>query len=303
MSKADNDKLKAAKGERSVTKGDELPRPSKSNVNVGPKKRVSVEAEPVKYSLHTGGVIAAYILWVIVAFYAVQFLLGAIVFSLVPESFIDSELGTMLVTALTFFLIIVAIVVIPSRVFKFSLRGKILETIGFEQRVPRWRDIGLALGAYVACLASAIGLAIAVQILFPSFDMSQSQSLPFERGGYYSQYALVWMYVTLAIVAPLAEEVIFRGYLFGKVRKFLPAGLTVVITAVVFGLMHVVGFDDSGAFRAQWNVVIGLLPLAIGLGVLREYTGSIWASVILHSIQNTLSFMLLFVVLPMQGIL
>ena len=302
MSRDDIDKPRRMDSGRSVARDGEVPRPLKPNVDVVPTKKVSDKVEPVKYSLHTGGVIAAYILWVIVAFNAVQFLLGAIVFSLVPESFIDSELGTMLVTALTFFLIIVAIVVIPSRVFKFSLRGKILETVGFEQRVPRWRDIGLALGTYVACFASAIGLVVVVQILFPNFDMAQSQSLPFERGGYYSQYALVWMYVTLAIVAPLAEEVIFRGYLFGKIRKFLPAGLTVVITAVVFGLMHVVGFDDSGAFRAQWNVVIGLLPLAIGLGVLREYTGSIWASVILHSIQNTFTFMLLFVVLPMQGI-
>lgn len=246
-----------------------------------------------------------YCLWVVVAFYGVQLVISLLIY-LLPEfslpAAITPELESFIMTAVIFAATVSTALTGPALVRKSPLKGRILDMLGLEQRLPRWRDIGLAITAYISCFAAAIGLAVAVQILFPSIDMEQAQSLPFDQTQFYAGLSLVWIYLTLGVAAPVGEELIFRGYLFGRIRRFLPASITIVITAIIFSLLHIIGFDETGAFQAQWNVVIAILPLSIGLGILREYTGSVWASIILHAIQNTISFLLLFVVLPTQGL-
>lgn len=245
-----------------------------------------------------------YCIWVVIAFYGVQLVISLLMYVL-PEfslqPMVSLELESFMMSSIIFASTIAVLIAVPALVLKLPARGRITGILGLRQGLPMWRDIGLAIAAYVACFAAAIGLTIAVQLLFPSFNINQAQSLPFDQNQFYAGLSLVWIYLTLGVAAPIGEELIFRGYLFGRIRRFLPASITIVITAIIFSMLHVIGFSDDGSFQAQWNVVVGILPLAIGLGILREYTGSVWASIILHSLQNTISFVLLFMVLPTQG--
>jgi membrane protease YdiL (CAAX protease family) len=88
----------------------------------------------------------------------------------------------------------------------------------------------------------------------------------------------------LIIVAPVAEEVLFRGYLYGKLRKSVPVWAAIGIVSVLFGSIH-----------GQWNVAIDVFALSIVLCVLREITGSIWAGILLHMVKNGLAFYILFI--------
>lgn len=84
-------------------------------------------------------------------------------------------------------------------------------------------------------------------------------------------------------LAPVAEELFFRGMLFGGLRArvpFLPAAL---ISGVVFGSLHL----TTGASAVPPLFLFGFL-----LAWVYERSGSIWPAVILHAINNNLALAL-----------
>jgi len=81
--------------------------------------------------------------------------------------------------------------------------------------------------------------------------------------------------VVFAVLAPIAEEMFFRGLLFGWLRAHWPFWLTAIVTSALFGLMH----GNLG-----YAAVAGALGLL--LAYLRERTGSLWASIIAHVCNN-----------------
>ncbi len=78
-----------------------------------------------------------------------------------------------------------------------------------------------------------------------------------------------------SIVAPLCEEVVFRGYLYPVAKKFAGPSIAAIATALVFSAAH-------GSLAA-------LLPLFIFglvLVAMYEWTGSIWAPIGVHALFN-----------------
>jgi membrane protease YdiL (CAAX protease family) len=149
-------------------------------------------------------------------------------------------------------------------------------------RWPSWTDIGLApLGFIVYFIASSLLVFIASSI-FSGFDISQVQETGFTR--FSQSYEYILAFVTLIIVAPVAEELLFRGYLYGKLKKRLPVWLSIFITSVIFGLVH-----------WQWNVGLDVFALSIVLCSLREVTGNIWSGMLLHMLKNSVAFFIIFI--------
>lgn len=81
----------------------------------------------------------------------------------------------------------------------------------------------------------------------------------------------------ILVLSPLAEEILFRGALFGWLRTRLSARPTILITGIAFGLIH-----QSPTF----------LPLAIVVGIaagwIREHTGSVLVTVAVHALQSAI---------------
>jgi len=80
------------------------------------------------------------------------------------------------------------------------------------------------------------------------------------------------------IAAPLTEELVFRGCLYGVLRQTIGRYAAMAVSALVFALIH-----------AHLPSIPGLIILAIALAVLYESTGSLWAPVILHASFNAAS--------------
>ncbi len=86
--------------------------------------------------------------------------------------------------------------------------------------------------------------------------------------------------VLIAIVAPISEELFFRGMFFGGLRgrmSFLPAAL---ISAAVFGGLHL----PTGPSTVPPLILFGFL-----LAWVYERSGSLWPAIILHVINNSLA--------------
>jgi uncharacterized protein len=84
------------------------------------------------------------------------------------------------------------------------------------------------------------------------------------------------------VVAPVCEEVLFRGYIFTALRNWRGVWPAAVITGLLFGAVH------TGSAPAA-----DLVPLAVlgfGLCVLYYYTGSLYPCIAAHSLNNSLAF-------------
>jgi membrane protease YdiL (CAAX protease family) len=91
----------------------------------------------------------------------------------------------------------------------------------------------------------------------------------------------VGMLLSVAVIVPFAEELFFRGALFGALRRSGPAFVAIWTTSIAFALAH--------QEPRNWAP---LLVVALTLGYLRSVGGSIWSGVALHAAFNaaTLSF-------------
>ncbi|MEZ4739377.1 MAG: CPBP family intramembrane glutamic endopeptidase [Flavobacteriales bacterium] len=91
---------------------------------------------------------------------------------------------------------------------------------------------------------------------------------------------LIWLYIGVGIMAPVFEEFLLRGLLFGSIRHMADEHATVAMTAGVFTLMHM---------QYDWTVMLLILPMGIVLGYSRSRSGSIWVPVFLHIANNMVS--------------
>ena len=96
--------------------------------------------------------------------------------------------------------------------------------------------------------------------------------------------------LAIVLLAPLTEELLFRGSLLRSLLRKTTPELAVLITAVIFGLVHALGDPSVGTVIA--------LPAIVLLGVVSGYqavkTGALSRSILLHVGFNTLSVVLLF---------
>jgi membrane protease YdiL (CAAX protease family) len=177
---------------------------------------------------------------------------------------------------------------VPLLVYK--RRTTTLETLGLT-RLLSWADIGLAPLAFIAyALVSTLAVAI-VTALIPAFPADQAQDVGFKALTNRDGYLLA--FTTLVVIAPIAEETLFRGYLYGKLRARVPLWAAMIATSILFGAVH-----------GQWNVALDTFVLSMVMCGLREITGSIWAGILLHMIKNLIAFYLLFInpiVAPTMG--
>lgn len=89
--------------------------------------------------------------------------------------------------------------------------------------------------------------------------------------------------VAIAVIPPLAEELFFRGYLFRALLERWGAAATIVATAIAFGAFHAFGVSGVTLERLLPSLLMGLV-----LGLIAWQSGSVWAGVILHALNNSL---------------
>jgi hypothetical protein len=227
--------------------------------------------------------------WVAVSFVLANVIIAAIFWLCNALGFdltalVNSAVLQTITACLVYFMTFVIVVGVP---YLAKRQVVDLKLIGL-QRLPAWSDIGLApLGFVVYALVSAL-LTYLATLLFPHLPLDQAQDVGFKALGRQYEYTLA--FITLVVLAPLAEESLFRGYLFGKLQTYVPIIPALIATSLLFGVAHLPGGD-----HIQWSVAFDTFALSIVLCLLRVITGSIWAGVLLHMTKNAIAFYLVFV--------
>jgi len=145
---------------------------------------------------------------------------------------------------------------------------------------PSLRAIGFGISAQLVLELIRAGL-----VLFAFYRSCQPITgcprISFEASVGNVELAAVW-FVTLVIIGPVSEEIIFRGFLYTGLVKWIKSPMvTIVITALLFTIMHPDVLRYPGGFTVLWRLGSGLF-----YGVLRWKFGSLWPSIAAHSISD-----------------
>ena len=93
----------------------------------------------------------------------------------------------------------------------------------------------------------------------------------------------VWLgIISYGILAPLGEEVVFRGVVYGQFKKVMKVPLAIVLSGLAFGLFH------GNLVQAVYATVIGIL-----LALVYELYGTLIAPMVFHGIANLFVYIML----------
>ncbi len=94
--------------------------------------------------------------------------------------------------------------------------------------------------------------------------------------------------------APVAEEILFRGFLLRKLRAYLGFWKANVSTALLFTIIHWPNWLYTGGLRKEVAVnSISIFLLGCFFGYLARKTGSLWPAIAAHTLNNLISFLLI----------
>ncbi len=175
--------------------------------------------------------------------------------------------------------------VLTSNLFVFGMlwlylrRGHRLEQMGWY----RWSQYNWlkTLGLAIACIAGAMAFNyIYTAYIFPDVEM---QALMKEMIGSIPKTVQnqILLFTTVAIVAPLVEEVVFRGMLQKSLAGWLPGWAAILLSAFIFAAIHM-----------QPEAIGALMALGTAFGVIYHYTKSLRLTRLLHVINNAAALIL-----------
>ena len=156
-----------------------------------------------------------------------------------------------------------------------------------EPQRPFWRSVrwnwpGSAWGVFVICGAVVYFALLGIGQLLPI-----PKHLPIDQFFGNAREAMFLSIVSVTI-APLMEELFFRGFLYPVLVRRLGVGASIVLTAALFGFLHWAQLGYS------WAVVIIFL-VGLALTIVRAVTKSVAASFLTHVGYNGTLSLLLFV--------
>lgn len=152
---------------------------------------------------------------------------------------------------------------------------------------PRPSDFGLrparlwsSLG-WIAVLLVGFLVVTAAWVTLVGADDAQ-ETLPQELGVDESDVALISVAILVCVLAPLAEEIFFRGYFFTALRSWRGLWPAALVTGLVFGVIHAGSSDPA--------FLVPLATLGAGLCLLYARTGSLYPCIAAHALNNSIAF-------------
>jgi len=154
--------------------------------------------------------------------------------------------------------------------------GTRLDTLGLgATRKLRWLALLLAPLAGVLLFFGGRVVSAVVSLLLP-----QTSAAAIETFVEWPSASLA--VATVAVVAPVAEELFFRGFLYGSLRTRLGVVSAAAITVIAFVLPHL------PQVWGAWGALAALLVTSVALTLLRVVTGSTVVPAIVHLTHNAL---------------
>jgi membrane protease YdiL (CAAX protease family) len=148
-------------------------------------------------------------------------------------------------------------------------------------RAAIWVGLGYGLGGrFLAMVTEAANYRIVEAVRGRAPETPEQIDLP----GTPSVWFWIGLFVAVVIVAPLAEEVIFRGLTYVGIRARHGATTAIIVTSLFFAVTHI-----------EPLLMPPLFVFAVVLGRLRESRDELMPCVVAHAAFNSIGFTALFI--------
>jgi len=145
-------------------------------------------------------------------------------------------------------------------------------------RLDRGQTVVLILGVFLMTRVLAGLYATALEGGMPgSMPRGGAEQIFDQAAATGAAAATILMFLLASFVAPIIEEVVFRGYLQSALRRRIPAWGAITVAALVFAAIH------GSLILLPLYFIIGA-----GLGYVYERTASIYAAIGLHMLNNVI---------------
>lgn len=212
------------------------------------------------------------IAWPIIVFYVGGFLAWVILFPIHLDA--DGHIGRLIMATFSGLVLVLLLLVLP-RILRWKSFSKI--KIGLSHSPVKYFLYAVSIVLLLLAFnylydisTNALGLTMDSTRNAASFDASSLTQLAIN------------IYIA-GIVTPIIEELMFRGFMFGGLKKYTNPLISAVVVSVIFSLVH---FD---LVYAPFLFVFSMV-----LCWLREKSGSLFPSMAMHALFNILVIALSF---------
>jgi membrane protease YdiL (CAAX protease family) len=150
------------------------------------------------------------------------------------------------------------------------------QTVGLHTGRGVLLEMLCGIGGYVAGLP-LLAVSILVMLgLSKLGHVSPTHPITEEFAGVMTVPKFLGLFLVVSVLAPLIEETVFRGLLYGHLRRRWHPLICAVVVALIFAMIHPQG----------WAAIPVLGTIAFVLAMLREWRGSLVASMTAHGLNN-----------------
>lgn len=185
------------------------------------------------------------------------------------------------------YVLIAEVLTVSMVVWFIRWRKGSIKSIGL--RKANWEDVPWAIIGYVGYLVIYIVVVGVLSGAIKSLNVNQSQQLGFSETT--TGWALVPIFISLVLLPAVAEEFLFRGFLFSGLKKSMPVIWAAVLTSLIFASPHLLESNGGGLL---WIAGIDTFVLSLVLCWLRQKTKRLYAGMGVHALKNAIAFISLF---------
>lgn len=167
-----------------------------------------------------------------------------------------------------------AMLIVPTFFMLLFSKDKVTEVLSIKK--IKWSTVFGVIGFTLAASPLVTFVNLASQLFVDNTVSTNSAQ-------FLSLHPLLLIFF-VGILAPVCEEIVFRGAIFGGYKKEGNVFKAVLVSGILFGLLHM------NINQASYALVIGIL-----LGFLVEATGSIFSSILFHVLVNSTNALMMIV--------
>lgn len=152
-------------------------------------------------------------------------------------------------------------------------------------RLPRPRAIFVeALYALLGTVITTVVVAVVFSVLFYLIEDRATPTMPWKPIAASPRwYDTVGLLLLALLLAPVAEEVFFRGMLYNALRQRLHVAVAAPLQAIIFGVSHHFGPADTA----------GVVLIGLALALLYEWRKTLIAPVFMHAMVNAFAMVVM----------
>jgi len=188
-------------------------------------------------------------------------------------------------------LISIQVLALIGSVYFLGLRRRGLgwDAVGLRHTAWYWLLAAAAVSLFFLPIRGLIGLLVQSAMNIPAESMDDVLTLlaPADRT-WWGTLAMIFL---VGLAVPFAEEVFFRGVIYRWLRDRWGLWAGVIISSMVFGLVH------GNVAMAASNFILGII-----LALMYEYSGSLWPAVAVHSVNNLVAQLSIYLILALQNL-